>query len=396
MRAIIVGGGIGGLTAALAVRHFGWDVTVLEQAQELGEIGAGLQISPNAMKVFEALGVDTQLAEVAFRPEAIELRMGVSGMDLIRTPLGETAVKRWNSPYFHVHRADLVSVLREKLAECAPDGVTLGAEVTGYDAFKETAAATLSDGSKVEGDILIGADGIHSVIREQMLGPDAPVFTGNVAWRAVVPVEKLGEHAPNPVAGAWMGRGKHAVTYLLRRGQLANLVAVVEREDWTSESWTAQGTKAEALEDFGDWHPTIKAMIEQADSLYRWALYDRPPLPRWTDGPVALLGDAAHPMLPFMAQGAAMAIEDAWVLASSLNDTRDASAALTAYQAKRLPRTARAQAGSRANAKTFHQRSALGRLRNYGPMWLAGRVAPQIGLQRMDAIYGHDVTQIRD
>ncbi|MEM9938714.1 MAG: FAD-dependent monooxygenase [Pseudomonadota bacterium] len=392
MKAIIAGGGIGGLTTALACLHFGWDVEVLEQAPALGEIGAGLQISPNAMKVFEALEIDRDLAGVAFRPEAIELRMGESGMHLIRSPLGETALKRWGSPYFHVHRADLVRVLQDAIQARAPEAVRLGASVTGYEQAGGKVFAILSDGSRVEADVLIGADGIHSAVREQMLGPDAPVFTGNVAWRAVVPVEALGAHAPRPVAGAWMGRGKHAVTYLLRRGALANLVAVVERDDWTGESWSAQGSKAEALQDFAGWHPTITTLIETSETLYRWALYDRPPLACWTDGQVALLGDAAHPMLPFMAQGAAMAIEDAWALAASLDQDRPIETSLQAYQTERLPRTSRIQSGSRANAKTFHQRGGFGRLRNYGPMWLAGRVAPGIGLARMDHVYSHDVT----
>ncbi|MDJ0920047.1 MAG: FAD-dependent monooxygenase [Henriciella sp.] len=394
MKAVIVGGGIGGLTAALALSHFGWDVEVLEQAPELGEIGAGLQISPNAMNVFEALDLSRALDEVAFRPEAIEIRMGMSGMDLLRMPLGERAIQRWGAPYLHIHRADLVAVLKQALSKQASASVQLGANVTGYKQSGQHAEAVLSDGRSVQGDLVIGADGIHSVIREQMLGPDAPTFTGNVAWRAVVPIEKLGPHAPNPVAGAWMGRGKHAVTYLLRRGDLANLVAVVERGDWTSESWSAEGSKEDALRDFTGWHPTITTLLEQSETLYRWALYDRPPLKRWTDGRVALLGDAAHPMLPFMAQGAAMAIEDAWVLAANLDRYESVSAGLETYQAERLPRATRIQARSRANARTFHQRGPAGRLINYGPMWIGGRTFPSLGLARLDPVYGHDVVKL--
>lgn len=393
MKAIIVGSGIGGLTAALCFNHFGWDVEVLERAPGLEEVGAGIQISPNAMKVFEALGLGETLANRGFRPEAIELRMGISGTRLIRTTLGDVAEERWGSPYIHIHRADLVSALQAALEQRVPGSIRFGCDVTGYKQEADSAMATLAHGEHVKGHIVVGSDGIHSVIRAQMLGPDKPRFTGNVAWRSVVPVSSLGSDAPEPVAGAWMGRGKHAVTYLLRGGDLANLVAVVERNDWTKEGWAEAGSREDALRDFSGWHPTITRIIEESDALFRWALFDRPPLHKWTDGRVAIMGDAAHPMLPFMAQGAAMAIEDAWALAALATQTSNPASALPAYQALRLKRASDVQAGSRANAKTFHQRSAFGRLKNYGPMWLAGRLAPGIGLARQDWVYRYDITK---
>ena len=389
--ALIAGGGIGGLTAALCLRAHGWDVTVLEKAPDLAEVGAGLQLSPNAMKVFEALGLDGTLAATGFTPEGIEVRMGESGMRLLHAPLGKTAVDRWGSPYLHIHRADLLDCLAQQLDSRAPGALRLGTAVTRYGQDGAGVTAVLETGETLSGDVLIGADGIHSAIRACMLGPDKPAFTGNVAWRAVVPVDRLGADTPPPVACAWMGRGKHAVTYCLRGGALANLVAVVERDDWTTESWTEAGTREEALADFTGWHPIITRLIEEADGLFRWALFDRPPLTTWTDGRVALMGDAAHPMLPFMAQGAAMAIEDAWAMAACLCGDTDVPGALTAYQARRHARATAVQTGSRANAKTFHQRTALGRLKTYGPMWLAGRIAPSIGLMRQDWVYGYDV-----
>ncbi len=389
--ALIAGGGIGGLTAALCLHQHGWNVQVLEKSPQLGDVGAGIQVSPNAMKVFEALGIDQALADAGFRPEGIDIRMGVSGLNLIHAPLGDTALKRWGSPYLHIHRADLIAALETTLVTRAPANVRLGAVVRRYEQDQAGVTAILEDGEEIRGDVLIGADGIHSAIRAQMIGPDRPTFTGNVAWRAVVPVERLGQDVPDPVACAWMGRGKHAVTYLLRGGQLANLVAVVERDDWTAESWTESGTREQALADFTGWHPTITRLITESDNLFRWGLFDRPPLTTWTDGRVALMGDAAHPMLPFMAQGAAMAVEDAYALAAFLSSSLDIQTALNAYQAKRFTRASAVQAGSRANAKTFHQRTALGRLKTYGPMWLAGRIAPSIGLARQDAIYGYDI-----
>jgi len=397
MKILIAGGGIGGLTAALCCLHRGHDVTVFEQTKKLGEVGAGIQVPPNAMKVFEALGIDGLIAKNAFRPESIEARMGGSGRPIFTILLAQQAVDMWGSPYLHIHRADYIEALKDAIAEHAPKALQLGVTVTNYRNQDEGVILTLKDGREVEGDVLIGADGIKSVIREQMLGPDKPNFTGNVAWRAVVPIEALGEHIPNPTACAWMGRGRHAVTYRLRRGELANFVGVVERDDWTKEGWAEKGSQDEALKDFEGWHPAITTLIKAAkpDVLYRWALFDRAPLPRWVEGNVALLGDAAHAMLPFMAQGAAMAVEDSWALAREISRTeRPAAKSLEAYQNARFERTSKAQAGSRANMKTFHQRTKLGQLKTYGPMWLAGKIAPSAAHKRMDWLYSHDVTKI--
>ena len=392
MKAIISGAGIGGLTAALCFLHHGAEVTLLERAAALGEVGAGIQVPPNAMKVFQALGLDDALADIAFRPEALEARMGQSGLELFNIPVANAAIDRWGAPYLHIHRADYIAVLHEALRAKSLDALHLGAEIVGFQQTANAVSAQLADGRHINGDVLIGSDGIHSPIRAAMLGDDKPVFTGNVAWRAVVPMEKLGNLAPRPTACVWMGPGKHCVTYRLRRGELANFVGVVERDDWTIESWNERGTKAEALADFDGWHPTITRILNRAEELYRWALFDRAPLTKWADGRVALMGDAAHPMLPFMAQGAAMAVEDAWTLAQQLALTENAPRALQNYQSLRLARASRVQALSRANAKTFHKRTRMNQLGTYGPMWLAGKLVPTAIHARQDWLYGHDVT----
>ena len=397
MKVLIAGGGIGGLTAALCCHHFGHEVSVFEQASELGDVGAGIQVPPNAMKVFEALGIDALITENTFRPEAIEARMGETGRPIFTIPLAQQAVERWGSPYLHIHRADYIEALNQALASRAPKALQLGTTVKSYRNHTQGITLTLKDGPEVSGDVLIGADGIKSTIREQMLGPDKPNFTGNVAWRAVVPIEALGTHIPNPTACAWMGRGRHAVTYRLRRGELANFVGVVERDDWAKEGWAEKGRQDEALKDFDRWHPTITTLIKavKPDSLFRWALFDRKPLSRWSDGNMTLLGDAAHPMLPFMAQGAAMAVEDGWVFAREISQpNRPIKESLQMYQTLRLDRTRKAQAGSRANMKTFHQPTKLGQLKTYGPMWLAGKIVPSAVHKRMDWLYSFDVTTI--
>jgi len=400
MKVVIAGGGIGGLTAALACAHFGHEVVVCEQAKALSDVGAGIQIPPNAMKVFRALGVADRIARDAVRPSAIEMKMGRSGRSIFSVPLvdrhGESVAERtWGAPYLHIHRADYIAALRDALKACPSVSLTLGAAVTSIEQTSAMVTVTLANETQISGDLLIGADGLHSTVRTWMHGPDRPTFTGNIAWRAAVPVDLLGEDAPEATACAWVGPGRHAVTYRLRRGRLANFVGVVEQDESMAEGWHERGTKAEALADFAGWHPAITALIKAVpdDALFRWSLYDRAPLPGWTKGRVTLLGDAAHPMLPFLAQGAAMAVEDAWVLAEAITESHDLGAALQTYEDKRLPRTSRAQAGSRANAKTFHKRTALSQLTAYGPMWIAGAVVPPIIRSRLSWLYGADVTQ---
>ena len=393
-KAVIVGGGIGGLTVALAFHHFGWQVQVLERAAELGEIGAGLQISPNGMKVFRALGLEHEISESAFAPEALEMRFGRSGRQIFEIEARKAVVERWGAPYLHLHRADLVATLKRFLLKRQADAVRLGVTCESYSQSPGAAAVTLDTGETIEGDLIVGADGIHSVIRAQMLGAEHPNFTGNIAWRAVVPMEKLGDLPPPPTACVWVGARRHAVTYRLRGGTLANFVGIVERNEWTSESWTELGTKDEVLSAFDGWHPIVTNLIENAETHYRWALFDRPPLSKWTDGRVTLLGDACHPTLPFQAQGAVMAIEDAYLLARLCSEApNDLSNALATYFDTRISRTTRVQAASRSNAKLFHRPTALSRALTYGPMWIAGKIAPAAIRSRQDPFFAYDIRE---
>ena len=393
-KVVIVGGGIGGLTAALAFHAFGWKVEVLERAAELTEIGAGIQISPNGMKVFRALGVEDRIARDAFQPEALEMRFGRSGNQIFEIEARQAIIERWGAPYLHLHRADLIDALSELLHSRQPNAVRRGAICTAYENQGQRVLAHLETGEAIEADLLIGADGLHSAIRTQMLGPDQPDFTGNTAWRAVVPMDKLGDLVPPPTACVWVGKRRHAVTYRLRGGTLANFVGIVESDTWTSESWTEQGTKAEVLADFEGWHPIITNLIETADAHFKWALFDRKPLETWVDGRAVLLGDACHPTLPFQAQGAVMAIEDAYLLAKLTSDeAEDMPSALQTYFESRQPRTAKVQAASRGNAKLFHKPTPLSRAMTYGPMWIAGRLAPAVIRSRQDPFYAYDVRE---
>lgn len=394
MKAVIAGAGIGGLGAAIALSLRGWSVEVLEQARALSEIGAGLQISPNGWRVLQALGVADRLTPTQFEPEAIEMRMGRSGLRVFHLPLRTHARQRWGAPYIHIHRADLLAALQARLGELAPEAVRTDAAVVRYTQDEGHVTFHLKYGAQASGTIGIGADGLHSVIRAQMLGPDQPRYTGNVAWRTVVPVELLGDHVPPPTACIWPGDKCHAITTRLRGGTLANFVGMVEQPDPGPEGWRVEGNKADLAQAYAGWNPVITSIIAQAEKVNRWALFDRPPLARWHEGRVALLGDAAHPMMPSMAQGAVQALEDGWVLASVLSAETPPETAYKRYFALRQPRTARIQAGSAANARLFHHAAPLRKLAVYGPMAIAARVAPGVIHRRQDWVYSYDATSV--
>ncbi len=389
MKAIICGGGIGGLTAALCLNHFGIAPLVLERTAVLTEAGAGIQISPNAMRVFAAIGLDQAVAAAGFRPAAIQVRRGSDGAVLSTRHLPSSSDR---PDFVNCHRSDLLAVLADALEQRRPGAIQTGRQVVTCDQNADSAAVTLSDGSQVEGDIVIGADGIRSIIREQLFGPENPIFTGNVAWRATVPVAELGRDRPLPVTSLWLGEGRHAVTYLLRGGTLANFVGVVECETWQSESWTERGDPDDLRRDFADWHSTIAALTKALQVPYRWALFDRNPMPQWSIGRIGLIGDACHPMLPFLAQGGAQAIEDSYVLARLLSENMAPEKAFAEFFAVRHPRTDRIQTEARANMRRFHRPQAIAAAAPLIPNPIRKRIAEPIWGSTLDWLYGHDVT----
>jgi salicylate hydroxylase len=368
-RVLIAGGGIGGLTCALALARRQMDVHVFEQAASFGEIGAGIQLSPNCVRVLHELGLEPRLRPIAFLPEGTQMRDWKTGKLISANPLGAAAVATYGFPYYHVHRADLMGALVAHAREQPNLHLHPGARCEGFVQTERDVEIRISrenDQQRYMGALLVGADGIHSVTRSQLFGEQAPRFTGNVAWRALVPVERLPEALVNPVATVWMGPGKHFVHYYVRAGALVNCVCVIEKKGWEVESWTQRGDRSELADDFAGWHDTVRVLIDNMDpdACYKWALFDRPPMPQWSDGRVTLLGDACHPTLPFMAQGAAMAIEDAAVLAACVGDTNDVAQALRRYESLRRARTSRIQLGSRGNARLFHLRPPYSWLRN--------------------------------
>jgi len=353
---IVAGAGLGGLTLALCLARVGFRVTVLEQAKVLGEVGAGVQISANGARVLYHLGLADALNRVAFRPESGEMRHWQTGETLSSRPLGQASEQDFGFPYFHLHRADFHSILATELRDVISVDLHLDHKVTEFDQTETGVRVSTEGGANFSGDVLVGCDGIHSAIREQLFGPDAPRFTGCVAWRATVPVDILPPGHVRPVASNWIGQGGHFVHYYVRRGELVNCVGVMERGAWQAESWSSAGAITEFINDFSGWHEDLQILMQAAEDCFQWGLFDRDPMPQWGDGRVTLLGDACHPMLPFMAQGAVMAIEDAYTLAQCLAaNESNLPGALSHYEALRKERTTVVQKISRDNIQFFHR-----------------------------------------
>jgi salicylate hydroxylase len=351
---LIAGGGIGGLTAALALLRRGFDVDVYEQAGELREVGAGLQISPNGNLVLHALGLGEALRALACEAAGKEVRLWNTGQTWKLFDLGAVAVQRYGFPYYTVHRPDLLAVLADGVRREKPDALHLGARCTGLG--QTAGSATLHfQGGEARGEVLIGADGVHSRIRQALFGPDAPQFTGLMAWRGTIPMARLPARLRRLVGANWIGPGAHVVHYPVHRGESMNFVGIVERADWQVESWTAAGTREECHADFKGWHDDIHLMIGNIATPFKWALMGRAPMARWSIGRASLLGDACHPTLPFLAQGAVMALEDGFVLARALDaHGDDVEEALLRYEGARKARTARVVQGSADNTRRFH------------------------------------------
>ena len=386
LKIAIAGAGLGGLHAAAALARRGAEVVVVERAERLGEAGAGIQVSPNGARMLARIGALSAVERRAFQPEAAEMRLGRSGATILRLPLGAAAERRWKAPYLQVHRADLMEAL-EAAARAAGAEIRLGAAVA--DASPE-GALTLETGETVEADVILGADGVRSRVSAALFGAREPRFTGQIAWRGTVPARALPKGLVRPSATVWVGPGRHLVTYYLRRGDTVNFVAVEERDAWTEESWSEKGDLGAMRAAFAGWSREATAVLEAAEECLLWGLFDHPPLPAWRAGRAALLGDACHPMLPFMAQGAVQAFEDGAALARLLSDEAVApETALAAYEVVRRPRATRVQMVARANARLFHARSPLEQAARYAPIALGARLSSSLAMSRLDWLYGH-------
>jgi len=383
----VVGGGIGGLTAAVALRAAGLDVRVYEQARTPSTVGAGIQLAPNCTRILRRLGLLPAVERVAVQPSQFEFRRWDDGRILSQTALGDAVGSAYGAPYLHAHRADLVGLLTEALpAEC----VETGRRCTGVRPRGDGAEVAFADGSRAVADVVVGADGIHSAIRQAVFGAERPRFTGQVAYRGLIPADRAAHLGLARHCTVRLGPGSHVVHYFVSAGRLLNVVCVTEERSWRRESWTDRADPAELRAAFDGWHPVVQGILDALDSPLKWALFDRDPLPRWSCGAVALLGDACHPMLPYGAQGYAQAVEDAATLATCLAELgEDVPAALVRYGDLRRDRAARVQAISRGNGVRFHLPDGPDQENRDAAMATSFGLSPEI-----DWLYGANATAV--
>ena len=349
-----MGAGIAGLTAGVALLRRGFEVTIHEQASELREVGAGVQIGPNGSRVLIDLGLGDALAKVVSVPDSKVVRVWKTGEERKLFDLSADCLERFGAPYWMIHRADLQTALAEAVRSLKPDVIQLGRKLVSVEETAQGVTLEFETGAPATSDLMIGADGVHSVVRGLVGQPDEASYTGILAWRGVVPASALPEPLRRPVGINWIGPGGHVVVYPMRDGELFNFVAFVESAEPIDESWSRRGAIEECLKDFAGWHPEVIALIERLEEPHKWSLYGRAPFHGWSRGRACLVGDACHPTLPFLAQGACMAIEDGMILARCLDEAPDHAAAFDRFEALRWERTAGVVRGSRQMADRFH------------------------------------------
>jgi len=389
---LIAGGGIGGLTAALALLKRGFDVDVYEQAPALREVGAGVQLSANGIRVLHELGVLEAFHTLACEAAGKEIRLWNSGQAWKLFDLGTQSVARYGFSYYLAYRPDLLAVLADGVRREKPDAIHLNASCNGFEQSAHGVMLHFNGGSAT-GDALIGADGVHSRIREALFGHDQPAFTGMLSWRGVIPMEKLPAHMRRMIGTNWVGPGGHVVHYPVHRGEYMNFNGIIERDDWQVESWSASGTHQECHAAFAGWHADIHSMIDNIAMPYKWALMGREPLKNWSVGRVSLLGDACHPMLPMLAQGAGMALEDGYIIGRALAAAgADVAQGLARYEQARKARTDKVVLGSAENGKRFQSRTLadpVAAQEYVDHEWTEERVK-----QRYDWLFTYDVTAV--
>ncbi|WP_141203843.1 FAD-dependent monooxygenase [Streptomyces griseorubiginosus] len=352
MRAIVVGAGIGGLTATLSLRRAGHDVTLVERARRLTEIGAGIQLAPNATRVLRRLDLLDAVARRSTRPTHLSFRTWSDGSEICRCVIGPEAEEEFGAPYLQVHRADLQQAL---VAALPPGSLRLATAVVGIGQDATSARVTTADGEHLEADVVVAADGIRSAARQWLFGADEALFSHTAAYRALLPAAEVADLDLPEYAG-WLGPGGHVVHYWLRRGELLNVVAVFGTHRPAEESWTAPAEPGEQLRTFAGWDPRLLTVLERAGQVFRYGIHTRAPLARWGLGRVALLGDSAHAMVPFQAQGAAQAVMDAAVLGDSLTGAApdEVPDALDRYVHRRLPAATAVQRSSARAGHDYH------------------------------------------
>jgi salicylate hydroxylase len=380
----VIGGGIGGAAAALNLLCAGFDVDVYEQARSPREVGAGIQISPNASRIMQHIGLGERLAEIGVRPLAFHQRRWQDGRTLLKTPVGDAMREAFSFPYYQVHRGDLLRMLTEALP---PERLHLGHKLAGFEDHGDRVTMRFDNGARAEADLVIGADGIHSTIRTGLFGAEQPRYSGGIAYRGLIPAERVRHLDIAVETQVWMGPHGHVVVYYVGGGRYLNFVANADRDASMLESWVQQGNPAELRATYAGWDPKLRVILDAIHETFMWGVFERAPLARWSVGRVTLLGDACHAMQPHMAQGAAQAMEDGATLTRCLQTIDDVEQALARYQELRLPRTAYVQSMAANNKQRFHlpdgpeQAARDARMAAGGTDWSLDTIA---------WLYGHD------
>ncbi|HPF27551.1 MAG TPA: FAD-dependent monooxygenase [Steroidobacteraceae bacterium] len=355
-RIAIVGAGMSGLVAACTLQRFGFRPLIFEKAAVLGEVGAGLTVAPNATHALQFAGLTEALARDGMAPGRGGVKHWQTGELMISLTRGPEMLEKFGAPYYHIHRADLHAALVAQVLSNDPDAIQLGCEFKGLRDAGASVAMEFVDGTRCEAAVVIGADGVRSAVRAAIFGPDQPRFTGYIAFRGLVPFDRLPAGIIDPPSCLSTGPDRSFARYLIRGGRVVNFVALAQRDGWREEGWSIPATVAEVLQEYQGWYPDVGTIIRATPhgALFKWALCDRPTLPAWTRGRVTLMGDAAHPMLPFLGSGAAMAIEDAVVLARAFECSQTIDVALQRYFDARHARTAWVAQKSREAALNYH------------------------------------------
>jgi salicylate hydroxylase len=356
-RVLIIGAGIGGLALALALQRRGRAVAVYERSPQLGEVGAGVMLTPNSNLILDHLGVLAEVEKGATRPGITQVRHYQTGAEMSTTHIGDAFTARFGKPYLDVHRVHIHAALHHAVRAADSGCIHVGHDLVDLSQDADGVMARFANGTTARGPVLVGCDGVRSVVKGKIGINDAARYTGNLAWRGLLPIESLPPHQRGPEITIWTGPGHHFVEYTIKNGMMKNYVAIANVATWEEEGWSIKAKVEDPLKEFAGWHQDVINIIAATppDGCLKWGLFDRDPLPRWSQDRVTILGDAAHPMLPFMAQGAAMALEDAIVLARCLERDAGIADALARYERARRERTGWCQLQSREAGKMFQR-----------------------------------------
>ena len=392
---IIIGAGISGLTLCLILIKNGYPAILFEKEKEIDQPGAGINISPNGSAVLFQLGIKEKIITIADKPNTIELKTYKKGLTISKQNLNDDSERLFNYPYLQMQRKDIINILMEEINNISPNIIRTNHSFESYTENKQSVLAHFNNQRSFEGSIVVGCDGINSAVRKIILPNSENKFSGIIAWRGLVDMDKLSKKTQNLSSTVWMGKNSHFVHYPIKKSKFINFIGTLRKDKWENNSWHQTGDKEELKKDFIDWNGTVKEIIDNTDVIYKWGLFENKSLPNWTTKRSVIIGDAAHPMSPSYGQGANTAIEDAIILYRSIlcfkNDT---DSALKKFQKNRKLRTEKIQKASKLNTRLFHLNNPILRVIIYSGIYIISRLVPFI-LIKSSWIYKYNAFKIK-